>query len=115
MRRPIITISGSWATAPRVPGLTVISQVANAGDYNLAVGRSATVPSLIGKTTAAASTTLQAAGLVLGGITDVTDNTCNYIGRVMRQNPVAGSVVSAGSAVAVTVGVRPPTPCPRRG
>ena len=100
------------AVPGQVPGLTGIGQVANAGDYNLAVVRSATVPSVIGKTTAAAGTTLQAAGLVLGGITDVTDNSCNFIGKVMRQNPAAGSVVIAGSAVAVTVGVRPPTPCP---
>ncbi len=98
----------------QVTALTGVSQVAAGGGYDLAVGSSAvaTVPGLIGDTTAQASQALQAAGLVLGTVYTAVDNTCNNIGTVMTQNPAAGSIAYRGSAVSITIGKRPPRPCP---
>jgi alpha-tubulin suppressor-like RCC1 family protein len=97
-----------------VTSLRQVSQVALGGDYGLAVGESSfvTVPSLTGDNTAAASQQLQAAGLVLGTVTQAVDNMCNHLGTVMSQNPLAGSTVSFGSAVSITIGAPPPHPCP---
>ena len=98
--------------------LSGVSQIAFGGGlgggYSLIAGSQAysTVPSLAGLTTTAAGQRLQAANLVLGTVTPVVDNTCNSIGRVMGQNPAAGTVVTGGTAVAVTIGVRPSHPCP---
>ena len=113
------------STPTQVTSLNSVSQFAfgddsptlfQVGAYALAVGTlpMATVPSLIGKTTAQASQSLQAVGLVLGTVTSAVDNTCNNLGRVMSQRPSAGSTLSLGSAVAVTVGKSPlpPHQCP---
>ncbi len=95
-----------------------VSQVAFGGGpfggYSLAVGSRAyaTVPSLTDETMAVARQRLQAANLVLGTVTTVVDNTCNNIGTVISQRPAAGTVVIGGSAVSVTVGLRPSHPCP---
>jgi serine/threonine-protein kinase len=70
------------------------------------------VPDLRGDSTAQASATLQAAGLMLGSVSSVVDNTCNNIGRVLSQNPAAGTTQHVGSAVSITLGTRPKTPCP---
>jgi alpha-tubulin suppressor-like RCC1 family protein len=72
----------------------------------------ATVPNLRGETVSQASTRLQGAGLVLGGESTVVDNTCNNIGRVLSQSPGAGTSLPAGSAVSITIGVKPKNPCP---
>jgi beta-lactam-binding protein with PASTA domain len=71
-----------------------------------------TVPDLSDDTTTLASQELQAAGLALGTVTKVIDNTCNHIGTVMSQNPPAGTAVSPGSAVSITIGQSPAKPCP---
>ncbi|HEY1320094.1 MAG TPA: PASTA domain-containing protein, partial [Streptosporangiaceae bacterium] len=55
---------------------------------------------------------LQGAGLVLGTVIKAVDNSCDSIGTVMSQNPLAGTAVSPGSAVSITIGTRPPHPCP---
>ncbi len=70
-----------------------------------------TVPDLTGDTQAQAGQVLQAAGLVLGAVTKVTDKYCNHLG-VMTQNPPAGTAVSPGSAVSVTIGQAPANGCP---
>ena len=53
---------------------------------------------------------------VLGGseitVGSVVDNSCNNLGTVLSQNPAAGSHVSLGSAVSITIGVPPKNPCP---
>jgi alpha-tubulin suppressor-like RCC1 family protein len=101
-----------------VRSLVGVTQVAFGGfigaGYGLAIGSQAyaTVPSLRGLTVAAAGQHLQAANLVLGTETTAVDNTCENIGRVMGQTPAAGTVLIGGSAVSVTVGVRPTHPCP---
>ena len=70
------------------------------------------MPSLTGLTTTVAGQHLQAANLLLGPVSTVVDNTCEHIGRVMNQSPPAGTVLIGGSAVSVTIGVRPSHPCP---
>jgi beta-lactam-binding protein with PASTA domain len=72
------------------------------------------VPNVQGDTAAGARLALQAAGLSLGRISYATDWLCNDIGRVLSQNPPAGATVYYGSAVAITIGQRPPAPhlCP---
>jgi hypothetical protein len=111
---------GNGSTAPvtgpvRVTGLTNATQVAAGGEFSLAVHVPVPlpiVPDLTGDTTAQAGQALQAAGLVLSTVRSVVDHSCNNIGTVMSQNPVAGSRVSLGSAVSITIGTRPPHPCP---
>jgi hypothetical protein len=70
------------------------------------------VPDLGGDTPAAARSELSAAGLVVGAQTAFIDDTCNDIGRVVSQRPAAGTLVAPGTAVDLTVGQRPPHPCP---
>jgi len=97
-----------------VTSLRQVSQVALGGDYGLAVGESSfvTVPTLTGDNTATASQQLQAAGLVLGTVSKAVDDTCSHIGTVMSQNPLAGTTVSFGSAVSITIGTPPAHACP---
>ena len=111
--------SGQFNVPPGpVRALAGVSQIAFGGGYEggyaLVVGSQAyaTVPSVKGQTTAVAGQHLQAADLVLGTVTPVTDNTCNSIGKVISQTPAAGTVVTGGTAVSVTIGQRPCHPCP---
>ena len=97
----------------QVTGLTGANQVAvgiEAGFAVHAVPLTA-VPDLTGDTQARAGQVLQAAGLVLGAVTNVTDKYCNHLG-VMSQDPPAGTTVFPGSAVSVTIGQAPPNGCP---
>ncbi len=98
----------------QVTGLTGATQVA-AGDvsgFAVHVPQPLlTVPDLTGDTAAKAGQVLQAAGLVLGAVTQVTDKYCNHLG-VTSENPAAGTAVSPGSAVSVTIGQPPPNGCP---
>jgi beta-lactam-binding protein with PASTA domain len=57
---------------------------------------------------------LQTAGLALGAVSYATDWTCNDIGRVLNQNPAAGTTLYYGSVVRITIGTHPPAPhlCP---
>lgn len=72
----------------------------------------ATVPSLRGLTYEAAITRLSAEGLRVGSIQGVEDRSCNFIDRVMSSNPGAGTEVAVGTAVRLSIGERPSTPCP---
>jgi beta-lactam-binding protein with PASTA domain len=42
----------------------------------------------------------------------VVDNSCNNIGVVFSQSPDAGTSLHIGSAVSITLGVRPKHGCP---
>jgi alpha-tubulin suppressor-like RCC1 family protein len=98
--------------AERVVGLTGVTQV-SAGDlFSLAVTALAAVPDVRRLTTSLASSALQAAGFTLGPIATVPDYTCNHIGIITGQNPAPRASARLGSPVQVTVGGRPPTPCP---
>ena len=97
----------------QVTGLTGATQVAvgiEAGFAVHAVPLTA-VPDLTGDTQTRAGQVLQAAGLVLGAVSTVTDKYCDHLG-VMSQTPAAGTAVFPGSAVSVTIGQAPPTGCP---
>jgi len=99
----------------QVTGLANATQVAAGGEFSLAVHVPVPlpiVPDLTGDTTAQAGQALQAVGLVLSTVRSVVDNSCNNIGTVMSQNPLAGTPVSPGFAVSITIGTRPPHPCP---
>ena len=116
-------VGGNFLTTPTpVTDLGGVSQIAFGsestgligGAYGLAIAATPSVPNLVGDTLAAAGTALHNAGLALGPISDVTDYTCNYIGRVRGQYPPAGTTLAYLSAVSVTIAVRPlyPHQCP---
>jgi hypothetical protein len=96
----------------QVFGLTGASQVSAGGAFDLALTALATVPDVRGPTTTSANDALQTAGFALGTVSTAPDYSCNDIGVIMSQNPAAGNPARLGSAVAVTVVVRPPQPCP---
>ena len=115
----------SITTPTAVTALTGVSQVAfgaqlvglAGGVYSLVIASApatTVVPRLKGDTLTGVYHALQAAGLVVGTISDVTDYTCNNVGRVSGQDPPAGTAVYYGSAVSITIWVRPPPPhvCP---
>ena len=109
---------GNGTTTPvtgpaQVTGLTGATQVAAGIRASFAVHAVTliTVPDLTGDTKARAGQVLQAAGLVLGAVTTVTDKYCDHLG-VMSQDPPAGTAVFPGSAVSVTIGQAPATGCP---
>lgn len=106
---------GDQILAPAaVSSLTGVTRVSLGDAIDLVIGQSAfvTVPSLRDDTTAQASAALQAAGLVLGSVSSVVDSTCNNINTVLRQSPAADTTLRVGSAVSITLGSRPKTPCP---
>lgn len=70
-----------------------------------------TVPNVIEQDLGSAAQELSAAGLQLGSVSFVSDPTCNFIGLVKSQNPSGGTLAPQGSAVNVSVGTEPPTPC----
>jgi alpha-tubulin suppressor-like RCC1 family protein len=99
----------------RVTGLTGATQVAAGAEAGFAVHVPQPVPpvpDLTGDTTTQAGQALQAAGLVLGAVTKVTDKYCDHLGTVISQNPAPGTTVFPGSAVSVTIGQPPATGCP---
>jgi alpha-tubulin suppressor-like RCC1 family protein len=105
--------TASPAGPVQVTGLTSATQVAAGSESGYAVHVPLpTVPDLTADTTAQAGQALQTAGLVLGTVTKVVDKYCNHLGTVMSQNPAAGTAVSPGSAVSVTIGQAPPNGCP---
>jgi hypothetical protein len=61
-----------------------------------------TVPNVVGDTQAAATTAIQGAGLVVGTVTTASSSTVPS-GEVISESPVAGTSVSAGSAVNLVV------------
>jgi alpha-tubulin suppressor-like RCC1 family protein len=62
------------------------------------------IPSVIDDTQAGAAQALQAAGYVLGRVAMVVDITCQYVGVVKTQSPVAGTVAPPGTSVSVSIG-----------
>ena len=60
-------------------------------NFTLAVTTMARVPDVRRLTTTTASSTLQAAGFVLGQVMTAADYTCNHLGVIMWQSPAAGT------------------------
>jgi len=110
----LLTWGDQILTPAAVSSLTGVTRVSLGDAIDLVIGLPAfvAVPDLHGDSTAQASATLQAAGLVLGSVSSAVDNTCNNIGTVLRQSPAAGTTQHVGSAVSITLGSRPKTPCP---
>ena len=106
------TTSTSPSGAVQVAGLAGVTQIAAGSLFSLAVTTFVRVPSVVGDTTSTASSVLQAHGFVLGQVSYAADYTCNYLGVIKSQTPTAGTWAKYGSPVSVTVGIRPPTPCP---
>jgi alpha-tubulin suppressor-like RCC1 family protein len=105
----------SAAGPVRVTGLTGATQVAAGAEAGFAVHVPQPVPpvpDLTGDTKAQAAQALQAAGLVLGTVTEAPDKFCDHLGIVISQNPAAGTAVFPGSAVSITIGTPPATGCP---
>lgn len=103
------------AFSDTVPAGQVISQNPAAGtqvnsgsDVAVVISRgpAISVPSVVGQTQAEAGTTLTAAGLVLGTVTEAFSNTVPF-GQVISQNPTAGTDVAAGTAVSVVLSKGP--------
>jgi alpha-tubulin suppressor-like RCC1 family protein len=96
-----------------VPALTGVTRVSLGNAYGLAIGQPAPrVPDLRGGSPAEASTDLQAAGFVLGRVSSIADLSCDNIGTVISQSPVAGTFARPGSAVSIAIGKPPGKPCP---
>jgi hypothetical protein len=70
------------------------------------------VPDVRGETVAGARSVLTASGFTVGTVSSFVDRTCNNIGTVGRQVPGAGTSAVPGTAVNLSVGTQPPTPCP---
>ena len=114
----------SVAVDPQVPGGTCAVAAQQyfrvGGTWNTRLARVGTcqppvlVPNVLNDSLPEAGQVLTAAGLTVGQVTNVVDPTCNNIGTVLRQNPHAGTPVSSGSAVSLSIGKRPPPPfeCP---
>ena len=104
----------------RVIELASVSQVAIGDGWMLAFATQASsppptfavVPVLTGDTSSQAKQALQAVGLALGTVNTAVDNSCDYLGTVMNQSPLAGAHVNLGSAVSITVGTPPEHACP---
>ena len=86
--------------------LLLVLGCSSGGNRNQA--RTVSVPDVIGQTQAAAETSIIAAGLSVGTITDQASDTVPG-GDVILQNPVANAVVPAGSSVTLVVSTGPAT------
>jgi beta-lactam-binding protein with PASTA domain len=103
------------AASSTVASGSVISQNPTAGT-SVATGSSVnmviatqplvSVPNVVNKTQAAASTAITGAGLKVGTITTATSSTV-AAGSVISQNPAAGTSVTAGSSVSLVIATQP--------
>ncbi len=97
-----------FALPGNLGGNTQAVQVSLTGASGLAAGIAAeTVPNVIGRNQAQATTAIQAAGLRVGSVGSQDDPSCNFRGTVEVQSPQAGTQVAPGSAVSLTIGQKP--------
>lgn len=69
------------------------------------------VPNVIGLDRQSASSSITRAGYVVGTVRSVVDGSCNYLNTVMEQIPGAGRRFPAGTAINLTLGLRPSGGC----
>ena len=81
---------------------TAGTSVAFGSPVDLVVSLGTTVPNVVGLTQAAAQSAITTAGLTVGAVTTAINSTV-AAGKVISQNPGAGTKVVAGSAVALVV------------
>jgi beta-lactam-binding protein with PASTA domain len=103
----------SSASSSTVAIGSVISESPAAGtavnggsSVNLVISTGVTVPNVVGQTRAAATTAITAAGLVVGTTTSASSSTVPS-GSVISENPVAGTHVNGGSAIALVISTGP--------
>jgi hypothetical protein len=113
---PITVTVNVAANAPA--SVNNIASVSGGGQYNISndnandlttitpVTAQVAVPNVVGQTQAAATTAIQAATLVVGTVTTASSGTVPS-GRVISENPVAGTLVNTGSAVNLVVSSGP--------
>ena len=102
-----------WSKIVTVPASEIASYIRQGDLWVDPAGVTpAVVPDVRGSTVSSAARTLASHGFVRGVVRYYEDRSCNNIGLVISQNPVAGSVVPHGTAVNLSVGTRPRTPCP---
>ncbi len=76
--------------------------------YNLTGPPPVSVPNVVGLTQAAATASINSAGLVVGTVTTASSNTVPA-GEVISEKPVAGTLVTQGSSVNLAVSSGPPS------
>jgi hypothetical protein len=109
-------IENSWGTSYGLNGWSELSwsfvnQYVFEAVSEVPLSPGGTVPNVIHQTSSTASSAVHAAGFNVT-IASAPDSTCNYIGRVIREIPNAGTWATFGSTVTLTIGSRPSTPCP---
>lgn len=72
---------------------------------------SRSVPGVGGLMEAEAKSILRAAGFVIGLVRNVPDRTCTLQGKVVSQDPAAGTSAPPGTPVNLNIGVDPPAGC----
>jgi hypothetical protein len=95
-------ISQSPASGTSVASGSAVNLTASKGTQPVAMK---TVPNVVGKTQAAASSALTSVGLTVGTITQAYSSTVAS-GNVISQSPVSGTSVASGSAVSLKVSKR---------
>jgi uncharacterized protein YhjY with autotransporter beta-barrel domain len=108
-----VTVTATSATSTffgnTIPAGTLQTNLGNnpaAASGTLTVHAAVTVPSVVGKTQAAAVSALQAAGLVVGVVNHVPSPTAPF-GTVFQVTPAAHSSVPAGTGVTISVSTGP--------
>ena len=95
-------ISENPAAGTQVNTGTAVNLVVSSGPNVTQVA----VPNVVGQTQTAATTAIQAAGLVIGTVTTASSSTV-AAGSVISENPVAGTQVNTGTAVNLVVSSGP--------
>jgi hypothetical protein len=106
-------IENSWGTGYGLNGWVELSwsfvnRYADEAVSEVPMPPSGSVPAVIGQAPIPAAATVRAAGFAVT-FTSAPDRTCNFLGRVMIENP---RWASYGSTITLTIGARPHTPCP---
>ena len=89
-------ISESPAAGTQVNTGTSVNLVVSSGAVQVAV------PNVVGQTQAAATSSIQSAGLVVGNVTTASSSTV-AAGNVISESPVAGTQVNTGTSVSLVV------------
>jgi len=96
-----IVISQSPASASSVPGGSPVNLVISSGPQQAVI-----VPNVVGSTQDAATTAITEAKLIVGAVTQQSDNTV-ATGNVISQDPASGSSLAQGSPVNLMISSGP--------
>lgn len=109
-------IENSWGTSYGLNGWSELSwsfvnQYVFEAVGEAPLGPGGSVPPMLHQTLRSASSAVRGAGFNVA-IASAPDRSCNDLGLVIREIPNGGSWAPFGSTVTLTIGARPPTPCP---